>query len=108
ALRAECRAMAARRIRLRLLFTEIARIHRLEVTEAELAAAVRREAARHPGREAEVLAFYRNRPEAADELRGPVLEEKIVDLVLSHARITEHEVPPEALMGPRLSPRLST
>jgi len=108
ALRAECRAMAARRIRLRLLFAEIARARRLEVTEAELAAAVRREAARHPGREPEVLAFYRNRPEAADDLRGPVLEEKIVDLVLSHARITEHEVSPEALMGPRLSPRLST
>jgi FKBP-type peptidyl-prolyl cis-trans isomerase (trigger factor) len=87
--RADCHAMAERRVRLRLLLPQLARAHGIEVSEAELAIALRREAARHPGQEAEVLAFFRHNAGAVEAVRAQLLEEKIVDLVLAAAEMAE-------------------
>jgi trigger factor len=99
ALDAGYRALAERRIRLRLLLGEVARAHDLQVTEEELAQAIRRDAARYPGQERQVLDFYRGDQRALEALRAPLLEEKIVDLLISQATVTEREVTPEEL-GP--------
>lgn len=98
-LRADYRAIAERRVRLRLLVAELARAHGIAVSEEELALALRREAARHPGQEAEVLAFFRRSAEAAEAMRAPLLEEKVVDLVLARAELRERGVTPAELMA---------
>ena len=96
-LRAEYRAIAERRIRLRLLMAELARAHGLQVSEAETAEAIRRDAARYPGQERQVLDFYRGNAQALEALRAPLLEEKVVDFLLTRAEVSDRMVSPEEL-----------
>ncbi|HWT10298.1 MAG TPA: trigger factor [Roseomonas sp.] len=97
ALRAEYRAIAERRIRLRLLMDELARAHGLQVSEAETAEAIRRDAARYPGQERQVFDFYRGNAQALDALRAPLLEEKVIDFLVARAGVSERLVSPEEL-----------
>ena len=96
-LRREYRAIADRRVRLGLLLAEIGRTHNIIVAPEEMTRAMRAEAARYPGQEAQVFEFFRKNPQAAETLRGPMFEDKVVDFVLELARITDSPVTPEAL-----------
>lgn len=98
-LRAEYRAIAARRIRLRLMLTELARAHGVAVSEEEMARAIRQDAARYRGQERQVLDFYRANAEAQEALRAPLLEEKVVDLLIGRAEVSDRTVTPEELGG---------
>jgi trigger factor len=96
-LRAEYRAIAERRIRLGLLLSEIGRTNNIAVTGEELARAMRQEASRYPGQEQQVMEFFRKNPQAAENLRSPIFEEKVVDFMLELAKVTERSVAPEEL-----------
>ena len=84
-------------MRLGLLLGEIGRVNSIVVTPEEVTAAIRAEAARYPGREAQMIEFYRNYPAATDALRGPIFEDKVVDYVLDAARVIDAEISVEAL-----------
>ncbi len=96
-LQAEYRAIAERRVRLGLLLAEIGRVNGITVAADELTRAMRTEAGRYPGREAQVMEFFRKNPQAAEGLRGPIFEEKAVDFILELAQVTDREVTPEEL-----------
>lgn len=91
-LKAEYRAIAERRVRLGLLLGEIARANGITVAPQELARAIQTEAMRYPGQEQKVVEMFRKNPEAAARLRGPIIEEKVVDFVLELARVTDRTV----------------
>ena len=59
--------------------------------------AMRSEAARYPGQEQQAMEFFRKNPQAAESLRGPLFEDKVVDFVLELARVEERSVSPEEL-----------
>jgi trigger factor len=84
-------------VRLGLLLSEIGRVNGITVAADELTRAMRAEAGRYPGQEAQVMEFFRKNPQAAEGLRGPIFEEKVVDYVLELARVTETMVTPEEL-----------
>lgn len=96
-LKAEYRAIAERRVRLGLLLAEIGRVANIGVTPEEMNRAMIREAQRYPGQEQMVVEFFRKNPQAADSLRGPIYEEKVVDYVLELAKVTDKTVPAEEL-----------
>ena len=96
-LRAEYRAIADRRVRLGLILAEIGRTHGLTVSNEEMNRAMRAEAGRYPGQEAQVMALFKRNPNAAEGLRGPIFENKVVDFVLELASVTEETVDPAAL-----------
>lgn len=96
-LKAEYRGIAERRVRLGLLLAEIGRINNISVSPEELMRAVRAEASRYPGQEAGVMEFFRKNPRAADTLRGPIFEDKVIDFVLELAQVTDEVVAPEEL-----------
>ncbi len=98
-LKAEYRAIAERRIRLGLLLSEIGRTNGVNVTNDELANAMRAEASRYPGQEKQVLEYFRANPQALEGLRAPIFEEKVVDFVLELARVTEKPVTAEELQA---------
>lgn len=92
-LKSEYRAIAERRIRLGLLLSEIGRTNNIQVTNEELSNAMRQEAGRYPGQERQVLEFFQKNPQAIENLRAPLFEEKVVDFMLELAKVTEKEVP---------------
>ncbi|MBR0651017.1 trigger factor [Roseomonas terrae] len=96
-LKAEYRGIAERRIRLGLLLSEIGRANNVQVGQDEMARAVQQEAMRYPGQEQQVLEFFRKNPQAAENLRAPLFEEKVVDFMIELAKVTERQVAPEEL-----------
>ena len=98
-LRAEYRRIAERRVRLGLVLAEIGRASNVSVSDAELNQAVMAEARRYPGQERQVFDFYKQNPQAAAQLRAPVYEEKVVDLVLGKAQVEDRPVSKDVLLA---------
>ena len=98
-LKADYRAIAVRRVRLGLLLAEIGRAHTLSVSNEELSRAMRQEASRYPGQEAQLMEFFRKNPNAIESLRGPIYEDKVVDFVLELVKLEEQTVSPETLLA---------
>lgn len=96
-LRADYRKIAERRVKLGLLLAEIGRKNNITVTPDELGRAVRAEAMRYPGQEKQVFKFFQKNPQAAESLRGPIFENKVVDYLIELAKVTDKEVTPEEL-----------
>ncbi|MCS6779117.1 MAG: trigger factor [Geminicoccaceae bacterium] len=97
-LKAEYRAIAERRVRLGLILSEIGTRHEIKVEGHELQQAVIAQAQRYPGREREVIDFYRSNAGALEALRAPIFEDKVVDFVLQLAKVTDQPVTPAELM----------
>ena len=97
-LKEEYRRIAERRVRLGLLLAEAGRANNITVTQEELNQALAQEARRHPGYERQVIDFYRKSPEAINNLRAPIFEEKVVDFIVELAKPTEKSVTPQQLM----------
>ena len=91
-LKADYRAIAERRIRLGLLISEIGRTNNIEVTREELSNALRQEVSRYPGQEKQVFEFFQKNPQALENLRAPIFEEKVVDFMLELAKVTDTTV----------------
>ena len=96
-LKQEYRQIAARRVRLGILLAEIGNKNKISVTRDELTQAVMRQAGMFPGQEKKVLEFYRQNPAQVEDLRGPILEEKSVDFILSKVKLNERKVSIEEL-----------
>jgi trigger factor len=96
-LKAEYRAIAERRVRLGLLLAEIGRVNNITVTEQELDRALYQRAMQYPGQETQMLEFFRKYPQLTNSVRGPLLEDKVVDFVLELAKVTDSVVTPEEL-----------
>lgn len=94
-LKQEYRDIAVRRVKLGLLLSEVGRQNNLEVPQDELTRAVIAEARRYPGQEKQVIEFYQRSPEALNQLRAPLYEEKVVDFILEQANVTDRSVNPE-------------
>ena len=97
ALKADYHAIAERRVRLGLLLAEIGRAQGVQATAEEMTRAMRAEAAKYRGQEAQIMEFFRKNPEAAESLRGPIFEDKVIDYILDHATVDERTVTPEEL-----------
>jgi trigger factor len=95
--REEYRDIAARRVRLGLLLSEIGSRNEINVTDEEVNRALLERIRQFPGQEREVYDFYRNNPEMLAELRAPVFEDKVVDYVLELAKVADKPVSVEEL-----------
>jgi len=96
---AEYRSIAARRVKLGLLFAEVGRTNDIQVGQDDLQKAILKEAQNYPGQEQMVFKYYQENPEAMQNLSGPVYEEKIVDFILELANVKDVTVSVEALMA---------
>jgi trigger factor len=67
------------------------------VSQNELDRALYQRAMNYPGQEAQMLEFFRKYPRLAETIRGPLLEDKVIDFVLELANITDTVVTPEEL-----------
>jgi trigger factor len=96
--REEYRGIADRRVRLGLLVSEIGRTNNIEVQQDELNRAMIEQARRFPGEERKFLEFFQNNPEAAEQLKAPLFEDKVVDFIFEMADVAERAVSLEELM----------
>jgi trigger factor len=91
-LRSEYRKIAERRVRLGLVLAEIGRARGVAVTDEELAQAMRAEAMRYRGQEQQVFDLLRQNPNAQAQLRAPLYEDKVVEILFGLAEIKDKKV----------------
>jgi trigger factor len=96
--RAEYRRIAERRVRLGLLMAEVGEQEKVQVTDDELSAAIVEQARQYPGQEKAVWDFYQKNPQAVAQIRAPLYEEKVVDLIVAKAKVTDNPVTKEDLL----------
>lgn len=94
---AEYRDIAARRVRLGLLLSEVGARNKITVSEEEVSRALMERIRQFPGQERQVYDFYRNNPEMLAEIRAPIFEDKVVDYILELAKVTDKDVTVEEL-----------
>ena len=91
-LKDEYRKIAERRVRLGLVLAELGRRANIQVTDQELGQAISAEARRYPGQEKQVFDYFRANPGAAAQLRAPIYEEKVCDMIFRVAKVTDEKV----------------
>ena len=77
--RDEFREIAGRRVRLGLLLAEIGRQNEIQIGQEEVNRAIMEEARKYQGQEQKVLEFYKENPQALENVTAPLYEEKVVD-----------------------------
>lgn len=95
---ADLKPLADRRVRLGLLMADIARLHKIQVTGADLDKAVAEQVAM-AGPQSEQVQRHFMKPENRSQLAGPVLEDKVTQFILSKASITEKKVDAKELLS---------
>jgi trigger factor len=96
--KAEYSELSRRRVKLGILLADIGKANSVTVTEEELRRAVFDQVRNFPGQEQRVIEFYQKNQAALDNLRGPILEEKVVDLIISKAAITDKKISSKDLL----------
>lgn len=97
-LKQQYRDLAVRRVRLGLVLAEVGRRNNIAVTSEEIERAITQQAMRFPGQEKSLYAYFRNNPQAVEQLRGPILEDKVIDFIVEMAKVTDRTVSAEDLL----------
>jgi trigger factor len=94
-LKTEYRDIAKRRVKLGLLLSEVGRTNNIQVPNDDLTRAIITEARRFPGQEKQVIEYYQKSPEALNQLRAPIYEDKVIDFILELAQVSERRTNPD-------------
>ncbi|HEX3699340.1 MAG TPA: trigger factor [Phenylobacterium sp.] len=97
-LQAEYRKIAERRVRLGLVLAEIGRANSVQVTDQELANAMRQEAMRYGQQAQQIFDLLRNNQNAQAQIRAPLFEDKVVDLIVGKAKVKDKKVSKDELL----------
>ncbi len=89
--------ISKRRVRLGLMLAEIGRLNNIKVEEKDTQNAMMQELQRYPGREKEILDYFKKNPNAQSQLSGPIFEDKIIDFIIELAEVNEKVVKVEEL-----------
>jgi len=83
------RKLAVRRVRLGLLLAEIGAKSKIEITDQEMGQAIMAQARQYPGQERQFFDFVKQNRQALEQIRAPLFEDKVVDLILEQAKVSE-------------------
>lgn len=93
----EYKDIAVRRVKLGLLLSEVGQDAKISIKPEDINAAIMNEAKRYPGQEQMVLDYYLKNKQAVEALKAPIFEEKIIDHIISLAKLNEKVVSVEEL-----------
>ncbi len=93
----EHKSLAERRVKLGLLLAEVGQKAEIQVTDAELTQAVMNQARQYPGQERQFFEFVQQNAQFRQQLQAPIFEDKVVDHILTVAKVDEKEVSKDEL-----------
>ena len=97
-LQTEYRKIAERRVRLGLVLAEIGRANNVQVTDQELLDAMRQEAMRYGPQAQQIFDMFRQNANMQAQLRAPIFEDKVVDLIVEKAAVKDEKVSKDELL----------
>ena len=84
--------ISKRRVKLAILLQFIAKENNLVVDEKELTNGMMQYASQYPGQEKQIIEYFKKNPSSIETIRGPLLEDKVIDHIFSKATITNSKV----------------
>jgi trigger factor len=89
--------LAVRRVRLGLLLAEVGNIKEITVSDTEMQQAVIQQAQQYGSNAQQFFEYVQKNPQVQQQIRAPLFEEKVVDHIVSVAKMTDNEVSKEEL-----------
>ncbi len=86
------REVAERMIRCGIILTELAQKHKIEVTNDDINKELGKIMSRFAGQEKAVMEYYQKNPNAVQQLKGTIIEEKTIDFILSQDAIEKKKI----------------
>ena len=86
------RETAQRMIRCGMILSELAQLNKIEVTNADINQEIGKILTRFPNQEKAVLEYYQKNAGAVQQLKGAIIEEKTIDLILKHPSLDKKKV----------------
>tara|TARA_X000000368_G_C23023560_1_gene709140 strand:- start:546 stop:1895 length:1350 start_codon:yes stop_codon:yes gene_type:complete len=84
--------ISKRRVKLAILLQFIAKENKIVVDEKELSNGMMQYASQYPGQEKEIIEYFKKNPSSIETIRGPILEEKVINHVISKANTVKSKV----------------
>ena len=84
--------ISERRVRLAVLLQFIAKEFKITISQEELNLGIKQYASQYPGQEKGILEYINKNPNSIESIRGPLLEQKIIDNIISKADITKKSI----------------
>jgi trigger factor len=84
--------ISKRRVKLSLLLQFIAKENKISVDEKELSKGMMTYASQYPGQEKQIIEYFKKNPSSIETIRGPILEEKVIESVISLANVNSIKI----------------
>ncbi len=91
--------IAKRRVKLGLFFNKIAEDETITVSDDEVNRALFEQARNYPGQESEIIKFYQENPNALIQIKSPLIEDKVVDFIITKVKVKNENVTRSELLG---------
>jgi len=88
--------ISKRRVKLAILLQFIAKENNIAVDEKELSNGMMQYSSQYPGQEKEIIEYFKKNPSSIETIRGPILEEKVINHVISKSNLIKTKVNKEA------------
>ena len=89
--------LARRRVKLGLFVAHVGRVNKIEISDEELNQFIMRQASQYPGREKEYLDFVSKNPQAKEQAKSPIFEEKVINFIIGSADVSSKAITVEKL-----------
>ncbi len=84
--------ISERRVKLGVLLQFIASDLKIEISQEELTKGIMDYASQYPGQEKQIVEYLQKNPTSVESIKGPLLEDKILDTITSKATITNKKI----------------
>ncbi len=88
----EFKKMSNRRVKIGLLVAEIAITEKIRASNEELSLEMQKQASMFPGQERQMIDYMLKNPKLIDSLKGPIVENKVVDFILAKANVSSKKI----------------
>ena len=79
--------ISARRVKLGTLLQHIAKVENVNLSEEDLSKGIMQYAGQYPGQEKQIIEYLKKNPSSLESIRAPLLEEKIIESIISNAKV---------------------
>ena len=97
-LRAEYMKLAERRVKLGILLSQMAKKYDIKIEQNDLIEAVRAQAMANPASSQAIVEYYTKNPDAIETLKGPILEDKVVQCMLGEVKNVDKPIKVKELL----------
>ena len=95
----EVKKISERRVKLALVLANIGEEHSVKVSSQELQGELEKQLRMYPGQEKTIREYYQKNPTELTKLRGPIFEDKVMNLIKEKAKTKIKSITKEELQG---------